>query len=305
MTITATPLKSQPISKLAYPKTFIIGAAKSGTTTICNVLKDHPQIHLPETKEPSFFAWDEQYEQGLEHYAALYEEAEEGQILLDGSTPYSRCTVYPEAARRIFEAVPDAKFVYLMRHPVDRAFSHYCHRWLKEVRKGEPFTETFKEYVQNDPMCIDDSLYKLQIEQYLQYFPKNRFLFLLTEDLGKDKIELAQKICRHFGIDDARENFDSGQANSNVTSEYREILVKNTVRDFPLIKLVKPLLSSSTKEWLYNNVLRKTSFVNKKVSGFKPIPMASETRQELLEFYRETTQWVEELTGRDLPHWYQ
>lgn len=305
MTETANSQNFQKNSTLSYPKTFVIGAAKSGTTSLCNWLRDHPQVFLPRNKEPAFFAWDERYQKGLEYYASLYQQAREHQILLDGSTPYSRCTVYPETVQRLFAAVPEAKFVYIMRHPVDRAFSHYCHRWLKEVRKGEPFTESFEDYVPTDPMCVDDSLYKLQVEQYLKYFPIERFRFFLTEDLRKKKVEILQEVCRHFEIDDSLENFNLEKPSSNVSSDFREILVKRKLRNLPLVKSILPLIPSGTKEWVYSNILRKTSVVENTVEAFKPIPMKPETRQELIEHYRETIEWVEDLMERKLPHWYE
>lgn len=296
----------QTNSTLSYPQNFIIGAAKSGTTSLCHLLKDHPQVFIPKKqKEPAFFAWDSRYQRGLKYFASLYQQAQENQILLDGSTPYSRCTLYPRTAQRIFAAAPGAKFVYIMRHPVDRAFSHYCHRWLKEVRAGEPFTQSFEEYVPNDPMCLDDSLYKLQIRQYLRYFPIERFRFFLTEDLHAKKAEILQEVCRHFEIDDNLDYFNLNKPSSNVTSNFREVVVKQKLRNLSVVKSMLPLIPSSTKEWFYSNILRKTRFVEGKVEAFTPIPMKPETRHELIEHYRETIEWVEDLMGRKLPHWYE
>ncbi|MGB3615662.1 MAG: sulfotransferase, partial [Elainellaceae cyanobacterium] len=59
------------------PSFLIIGAAKSGTTTLANYLRKHPECFIPQEKEPNFFGIDEKYEQGLDSYVSLFEPATE------------------------------------------------------------------------------------------------------------------------------------------------------------------------------------------------------------------------------------
>jgi len=286
---------------------FIIGAAKSGTSHLCALLNRHSQICVNKSKEPCFFAYDSEYQKGLEYYSDGFSEAtDEHKVLIDGSTPYSRCTVFPNVPERIFKAVPDAKFVYVMRHPIDRAFSHYTHRWMKEVHPGESFSETFEEYVEHDRMCIDDSLYKLQVEQYLEYFPIDRFLFLLTEDLNPNWEETLKKICDHIGID--YEPIENEQSNkSNVASDFRSVQARNTItsklKAIPGVSLLASIMPRSFRQWIYSQGLRKLNLYKKELSRFTPKPMRPETRQRLANHFEESITWVEQTLNKDLSAW--
>jgi len=289
-----------------YTNAFIIGAAKSGTTTLCLILGNHHQVCFPGNKEPSFFAFNEKYQKGIEYYYSLLKPTDETTLIIDGSTPYSRCTIFPEVAQRIYQVAPQAKFVYMMRHPVDRAYAHYKHRWLIEVNPGKLFTETFEEYVEHDKMCIDDSLYKLQIEAYLKYFTKEQFLFCLTEDLNNDLSGLMQRICSHFEIEEMSQSYLEEKKNTKVndSNKVRDRVVKNKLSSSPLAKTLRLVTTAEVRKWIYDNILSKTDIVKKTEKSFIPPKMKPETRQKLIEYYSETTSWVEETIQRKLPHWY-
>lgn len=290
---------------LKYTNAFIIGAAKSATTTVAKVLRDHPQVCICTPKEPSFFAFDEEYDKGLEYYNSLFKPTDETKVTLEGSTTYSRCTIFPHTAQRIYQVTPKAKFIYMMRHPVDRAYAHYKHRWLREVHPGKPFTETFEEYVKHDPMCTDDSLYKLQIDAYLKYFTEEQFLFCLTEDLDKDFLGLIDKICQHLEIEKLDQSTLQETVKVNDSNKVRDIIVKRQIRSSPLVKAIRVVTTPQLRQWSYNNILSKTSFIKNLQKSFTPLPMKPETRQQLIDYYSDTIAWVEETMGRKLPHWYK
>jgi len=263
---------------------------------------DH-YIAISTQKEPCFFSRDSEYQKGFEYYASLFPKVEDDVILMDGSTEYSRCTMFPAVARRIFESTPEAKFVYVMRHPIDRAFSHYVHRWTREVHCGEPFRETFEEFVKHDTICTDDSLYKMQVERYLQYFPIDRFLFLLTEDLDADPVGCVRRILAHVGVE-VSESLEISQERANEAGNLREILVQKQLKKQPWIQALRPLIPKGAREWLYRNVLQRTSLYKFREKSLIPQPMLPETRRQLADYYKETVEFAEELVNRKLPHWY-
>ena len=80
---------------MRLPNFFIIGAAKSATTTLYKYLASHPQIHMSVEKEPNFFGADIKYQRGLTWYSELFSEAEVGQICGEASTDYSKFPEYP------------------------------------------------------------------------------------------------------------------------------------------------------------------------------------------------------------------
>lgn len=287
---------------------FMIGAAKSGTTTIHKILMQDPQICCPIKKENSFFAEDELYANGMEYYESLFNSPNENtKVILDSSTPNSRFTIFPHVPERIHRAFPQAKFIYIMRHPVDRAFAHYKHRWLREVHPEQPFTETFEEFVAHDPMCVDDSLYKSQVEHYLQYFPIDRFFFALNEDLAADTLGLIQKICAHMGIDCLPEIYNETTLSRryNDSQKIRQNVVKQKLKKQPIVQFARNFVPSGGRDWLYRQFIAKTSLVAKQEEAFTPLPMKPETRKQLIEGYQEHIAWVENLLGRQLPHWYK
>ena len=152
------------------PDFLIIGAAKSGTSSIYNFLRRHPGLHCSDPGEPEFFSHDEVWEKGFDWYTDLFAEAGDEQICLEKSTAYTRWPEFPEAAPRIAKHLLHARFIYIIRHPVDRAYSHYVHRVSRELPEFAAVDNpppTFEDHVPHDPICLNGSEYLDQIERYL------------------------------------------------------------------------------------------------------------------------------------------
>ena len=117
------------------PQFLVIGAAKSGTTSLYHWLREHPEIFVPRLKEPHFFGHGISRYSGpgdavltrnsvrtLAAYGKLFSSRENGKIAGEMSTGY----LFGEAAPRLIrEHLPSAKLVAILRHPVDRAYSQY------------------------------------------------------------------------------------------------------------------------------------------------------------------------------------
>jgi len=116
---------------MALPTFFIIGAPKAGTTSLHNYLCEHPEIQMSAVKEPNFFAphldpINEPRRVGsLDQYEQLFDPAVA--VRGEASTPYSEYPLRQGVPERIHEQVPEAKFVYMVRDPVERTISHYNH----------------------------------------------------------------------------------------------------------------------------------------------------------------------------------
>ncbi len=122
------------------PNFFIVGAAKSGTTSMWWYLKQHRQVFMPNdelNKEPAFFS--DKSSMSLEEYLKLFEAAEEQhKVIGEVSTAY---LVDPKSARRIKEFNPEAKILILLRNPVDRAYALY--NWM--VQEGYEYCLSFRK----------------------------------------------------------------------------------------------------------------------------------------------------------------
>src|SRR5262249_28411890 len=105
---------------MTLPKFFIVGAAKSGTTSLYAYLRQHPEIYMPERKEPCYFiAWKGGV-QSRQAYEGLFSKANPQQRIGEASTPY----LYdPEAPQKIKALVPDAQILMILRNPAEAAFS--------------------------------------------------------------------------------------------------------------------------------------------------------------------------------------
>ena len=115
----------------------IIGAMKSGTTSLFATLAQHPQIAPAHPKEPGFFAFEDVNAQGLDWYQGLFDfDTEQHTYRLDGSTDYTKVP-FVSGVRDRMAAIPNARFklIYVMRHPLRRIESHARHvqRTRKEI----------------------------------------------------------------------------------------------------------------------------------------------------------------------------
>ena len=119
------------MTNMPIPDFFCLGAQKAGTTTLHNILKQHPDIFLPERKEPSFFEVDEDYAKGLDYYFSEYFKSFKGEQYVGNINPNLQLSNV--AIDRIVQDFgTEIKMIFIMRDPVDRAYSHY----LMSKRRG-------------------------------------------------------------------------------------------------------------------------------------------------------------------------
>lgn len=164
---------------------------------------------MPEEKELDFFAaecamdlprtqlaflngrcrWD----RGLEWYESQFEFAK---AIGEASPRYTMHPAFPGVPQRIAQMIPNAKLVYVIRHPVKRAISHYAHR----VRAKQE-TRPIETVLRNDPWYLDTSRYAYQIEQYLKCFPEAQLLIVIAERLHANREQTMAQVFEFIGVD--------------------------------------------------------------------------------------------------------
>ncbi len=207
------------------PNFFIIGAAKSGTTSLWQYLKQHPDIFMPEEigwKEPSFYC-DTYGVDSYEEYLSLFKDAGSKKRVGEASTPYLSS---PESADKIHHAVPEAKIIVLLRNPVDRAYSLY--KWMFQygyetipafeealeaelsARKdcqdfiaGKFYKGSFCYYW--DFLYFSSGLYYEQVKRYYQLFPKDQLAVIIFEEFANNTLQTVHGLYTFLGVDP---NFD-------------------------------------------------------------------------------------------------
>jgi hypothetical protein len=173
---------------MTLPTFFIIGAPKAGTTSLHHYLDQHPEIQMSAIKEPRFFALPETGSAELPgrvatrgEYEALFDPAVA--VRGESSTDYAAHPRRAGAPARIKQLVPEARFIYLVRDPVERSVSHYR---MAVALMGEkrPLGEALRDAL-SDPASryVAPSLYATQLELYLRHFAAERILVVDQAEL--------------------------------------------------------------------------------------------------------------------------
>lgn len=176
------------------PDFVIIGRQKSGTSTLGRWLGEQPEISLSRVEEPAFFDQDHNWERGLEWYTSLFERAQPGQVVGEGSPGYTGPRRAPIAAARMADVIPHARLVCLLRHPVERIRSEYRHRRIMgDEARG--FIDALR-----DPgwHYLRQSMYHLCLAPFFEHFAREQILVVRTEDLAKDAWV---SVLGHIGLD--------------------------------------------------------------------------------------------------------
>ena len=111
------------------PSFFVVGAQKAGTTSLHNWMAQQPDVCLPKLKETHFFSIQEIFERGIDWYLQQFPRCKYDSIVGEICPEYMYCK---QAPYRIREWNPNPKIIFIFRHPIERAFSHY----LMSVRGG-------------------------------------------------------------------------------------------------------------------------------------------------------------------------
>jgi hypothetical protein len=279
------------------PEVYLIGAQKAGTTTLAYLLSQHPDICVAKSKEPHYFtansskdiAW---YREQFPNY--------ENKICIDASTSYSFAPIslensyrakkcFYDIPQRIYSLNPDAKFIYLLRDPVDRTYSSYWHSF-NTGREHRNFSDAIK----HDYFYLDVSNYYGQLDLWLKYFPMESFLFLLFEDMKQNPKVLLKKCFDFTGIDSENIVIDLGEPRNQSRS------INVVGRKF---NRIFKKLDYSGVGYLAPSVARNF-IANLTTNHNKVLPKMSEKERAFLqEYFGEKNKKLALLTGISLSQW--
>ena len=181
------------------PNLFIIGAMKSGTTSLHHYLAHHPQAFMCEPKEPGYFVEELNLRMGLDWYLGLFQHANGARIIGESSTHYAKLPAYQGVCERIHAFNPDARFVYLMRDPLQRMVSHYWHNVRNLFLEAE--RRDFSTAVAADPTYFAFSDYAAQLEPYFRLFGRDRVYCIVYEDLVADPEGTTRMLLQWLGLE--------------------------------------------------------------------------------------------------------
>jgi hypothetical protein len=270
------------------PNLFLIGAMKSGTTSLHSYLASHPEIFMCPEKEPEFFAKHAIWSRGEDYYLGLFARAATEPVIGESSTVYSRIPHFPEVAERIAKFNPESRFIYIMRDPVERTISHYwfCVRFYEERRD-------MLTAIRKDPQFTNVSNYAMQLTPYFARFGSDRVATLTFEELSTDPAGVVRRLFKWLGVDPSFVPPNVGRR-ENVTPEVialRKIGLINHIG-----RALKPMIPS--RMFLAaKHRLQRYEFVNRKCSNIN----------DVIEFLKsiQTEQGaeLENMLGRTFPEW--
>ena len=191
------------------PDFVIIGAQRGGTTSLYRYLTEHPDIGSSFRKEVHFF--ERFYERGMDWYLAHFPERGQAAVVGEASPNY---LFHPDVPKRVWEALPHARFIVLLRNLVDRAYAHY---YMKVKRGMEPLS--FEDAIDKEPERLwvgytDDpasttwrhysyikrGLYVEQLERWMSVFPREQFLIIKSEDLYENPERVLHQTLAYLGL---------------------------------------------------------------------------------------------------------
>jgi hypothetical protein len=295
---------------MTKPNFLIIGAMKSGTTALYYYLAQHPQVYMSPVKEPNFFCSEGQAGRGdnpdtvtrAETYQGLFKDVSGEKAIGEAS----HCYLYePEAVVRIQQYLPDAKFVAILRDPVDRAYSHFLHMVRTSTEPLTDFGQALREEeIRADPHrrfqdYIGRGLYYGQLRRYFDAFGREPIKVHLYEDLSIAPVDTLQETYRFLEID---------------SSFVPDVSLRRNVSGDPRYKTLDQLLRrpSPIKDALKMHLPAKLrwrlseAFDDLKTRNLtQPPAVEPGVRRRLVSIYREDILKVQELIDRDLSEWLQ
>jgi hypothetical protein len=215
MTTSTDPTTSERASGRRLPDFFIVGHHKSGTTALYEMLKRHPQIYMPDLKEPRFFAtdlrplFDASASSGLpatiDEYLALFDDARPEQRAGEASPSYLRSST---AAREIAALQPSARLIAILREPASFVRSLHLQLLQEHVEREKDLRKAFsQEKIERDGHTVlrysDHVHYVEQLRRYHAEFPSDQILVLIYEDFRRDNEATVRRVLRFLDVDDA------------------------------------------------------------------------------------------------------
>lgn len=294
------------------PDFYIVGAPKCGTSALYSYLADHPGIAMSLRKEPSYWAPDIAKREAcrtLDAYLAQWHEAPPAAPRGEASPNYLRSAV---AIPRIRQASPEARFILMLRNPVEMVQSWHS-QLLKTFDEDVAELETAwrlqperAEGLHVPPECVEPEYLQYrrvcalgaQLERFVSLVPEERRLILLYDDFSADTCAAYRQTLAFLGVeDDGRSEFPRVNRNLNRRSVRAANLHRRLARR--LGRFYSPLRAAAAKLGVHPSALIDRWNLRE---GPRP-PLRAAFRAELLHAFAPEIERIEAVIGRDLAQW--
>jgi hypothetical protein len=299
---------------MSLPNFLIIGAAKSGTSSVFAYLGQHPDVFASPSKEPNYFALaaervsfagpgDSIINQAsitdLHQYEALFRGAKRASATGEASTLYLYA---PAAAPAIRRHIPDARIIAILRDPAERAYSSYLHM----RRDGREPLLSFEQALEEEETRVRRNwehlwhyrglgFYHMQLQRYYDLFPREQLAVWLYDDLEADPRRVLREVFTFLQVDPSFEP-DMSVRHKVAGTPRVKMLHAALTRPNPAKELAKRLLPPTVRGRLYGALMQRNIVEHRET-------MRADTRQQLQSLYRADVERLSALLGRDLSRW--
>lgn len=265
------------------PDFLVIGAPKSGTTSLAKWLDARDDVFVPRRKELHFFTRAPVWERGVEWYAAQFADAGDGVARVGEATPtyLSR----PAAAERIAATIPAVRMIAILREPVERAWSHYAYD--RDIGRRPP---SFDQIVATagtpgEHAYVRIGRYAQHLRRMADAMAREQLLVLWFDDLRDRPGDVWQQVCQFLGVDAAPQPDEVGTAHNR---HYR-LRVRGA--------------TDAMRRWRmwtrFPRLSRGLDRVLRNERGYEPLPAA--LRARLRDAFADDDAALAEWLGRPLP----
>ncbi len=181
------------------PQFIVIGAGKSGTTSMWSYLAEHPQIFMAQKHELNFFS-EADWRERLDWYSSQFAGSSEP-LRGEKSVYYTMYPFKPSVAGRIHEVIPDVKLIYLVRDPIPRIVSHYVQAVVQGVEQ-RPLDEAVVPLDDPANWYVCTSRYASQLREYLRVFAREQILVIDHADLSTEREPTLRRVFEFLGVDE-------------------------------------------------------------------------------------------------------
>ena len=283
-------------NKEIWPNFLIVGAQKSGTTSLFHYLRRHPKIFLSPIKEPAYFS---KYRGSVpfknkkptkEQYLELFQNVKDESAIGEVSTPY---LFDQDSATNIYKTIPNAKIIIILRDPTERAYSRYLdNRWNSDISPfGEEIRKELSTYNNEYPDPQDNllyyGLYYEKVKRYLDTFGEKNVKILIYEEIFPNNIkQKVEEILEFLGITELHD-FEETHYFGYYTPRGEKFLTNALVK-----KIAYTFVPENLRAFAYKKIRNK--------DHVKP-EMDMDDRKFLNEFYLDDVLKLQQLLRRSLP----
>ena len=295
----------------------IVGAQKSGTSSLLRYLAQHPNIHTHPQPEMTFFLQDREYTRGYEWAFAKYFAPKNDHSHIKDTQLIAKNVMVmhsPESMQRIYKHNPGIHLVVLLREPVARAYSAYW--WAR--RRGWENIKTYEEALAAEEARINEdwfkwrqcayqynSIYYPHVKNLITQFGSDHVHCILTDELKEDAEAVCQQLFHHIGI---HTNFKPiiaekhNQAARPRSEHFNYIFTQFLASHNPLRRAIRKLIPDATAYKLRKTVLDWNDRPQKDTAPGTP-PINPETRERQIAYFKPFNEQLAELLNRDLSGW--